>query len=128
VVEGFEHCLHHVPDDELADAEAVVGFNRCRTRFGQPDACRYIAMSYVDDDHPPVCKVHLSGFMRQVEAIRRTRNQVLDRKAELMAAMGAAQDGDYETAVELWIGRGCRDPEARLRGLLASRGEADGLD
>ncbi len=80
-VEGFGFCLHHVPDDELADAEQVVGFERCRTRFGQPDACRFIALSYVDS--PPVCKVHLSGFARTTEAIAFIRGQALDRFSQL---------------------------------------------
>jgi hypothetical protein len=50
-IEGLDYCLHHVPDELLEEAEAIVGFRRCRSRFG----CRQYAVAGTD---PPVCKNH----------------------------------------------------------------------
>lgn len=52
---GLEYCLHHVPDEDLEEAESITGWKRCRNRFGQPDACRQYA---VNDTNPPLCKNH----------------------------------------------------------------------
>jgi hypothetical protein len=48
VVRGFAFCLHHVPDADLAEAEAVMGFRRC-------GKCRQYAVKGSD---PPRCKIH----------------------------------------------------------------------
>jgi hypothetical protein len=58
-VEGLEYCLHHMPDDLLELAEQIMGFRRCRTRFGQPAACRFYA---VNGSSPPRCKVRSISF------------------------------------------------------------------
>jgi Potential DNA-binding domain len=54
-IEGLEYCLHHIPDDLLEEAEQVTGWRRCRTRFGEADACRFYAVTGTE---PPACKNH----------------------------------------------------------------------
>jgi hypothetical protein len=44
--------LHHVDELLLADAEAVMGFRRCRKRLGQPDACLQFAVEGTDPPRP----------------------------------------------------------------------------
>jgi hypothetical protein len=50
-VEGLGKCLHHVDDDHLAEAEAIMGFQRCH----HPSGCRYYAVA---GSIPARCKVH----------------------------------------------------------------------
>jgi hypothetical protein len=49
VVQGFDRCLHHVDDADLAEAEAVMGFIRCR----HPSGCLFYAVK-----GSRLCKVH----------------------------------------------------------------------
>lgn len=91
VIRGFDRCLHHIHPGQLEAAEAVAGFRLCR----EVD-CRQYAISYTD---PPRCKVHCSGFMRQVEARRHLLRLVEQRRAELMSAWFRYQDGDRSPEV-----------------------------
>jgi len=45
---GIGYCLHHCPDELLAEAEALCGYKRCRK-------CRQFAVKGSD---PPRCKRH----------------------------------------------------------------------
>ncbi len=91
VVLGFDHCLHHVPPDQLEAAEAVCGFRLCR----RPGCLQY-AIRYSD---PPTCKTHCSGFMRRVEYRRHIMRLVEERRVELMTAWFRYQDGDRSPEV-----------------------------
>jgi hypothetical protein len=87
-IDGLEYCLHHVPDDLLEEAEEVTGMMRCRHGFGEPDACRQIA---VRNTVPPRCKNHGAnqGSKSYQEAARRdVEDAVTDRLAGIMAASG----------------------------------------
>jgi hypothetical protein len=48
VVAGLDRCLHHVPDDQLEAAEAILGFRRC-------SRCHQYA---VKGTSPALCKRH----------------------------------------------------------------------
>ena len=89
-VEGLEYCLPHMPDEYLEEAEEITGVRRCRTRFGQPDACHNIA---VTGTVPPKCKDHGanpgSAWSKQA-ANRVIEGQAAERCAELLAAHGEA--------------------------------------
>jgi hypothetical protein len=50
-IEGLDFCLHHVPGELLEEAEALVGFRRCRHKSG----CRQFAVAGSD---PVRCKNH----------------------------------------------------------------------
>lgn len=70
VIDGLEHCLHHVPDEDLEEAEEATGTRRCRHRFGEADACHQYAASGTE---PPACANHgaNAGSMTRVEGARR---------------------------------------------------------
>lgn len=81
---GLEYCLHHVPDEDLEEAESITGWQRCRERFGQPHACRQYAVKNTD---PPQCKNHgaNAGSVSSFHAARREiENGAQDHLAELM--------------------------------------------
>ena len=84
-IDGLEHCIHHVPDDMLDEAEDITGTRRCRHNFGLPDACRYIAVSNTD---PPTCKVHganLGSETSKQAARRGIENDALDQLQRIMS-------------------------------------------
>lgn len=105
-IEGLEHCLHHVPDDLLEEAEEITGWKRCRDKFGQPDACRFYAVEGTD---PPCCKNHganlgsniSKGAARTViedQAIRRLEEIMADDAAK-MSILNPEPIGDPLTAL-----------------------------
>lgn len=82
---GLEYCLHHVPDEDLEEAEGITGWKRCRYRFGQPDACRQYA---VQGTEPPQCKNHganAGSLTSQNAARREIENQAQDHLAALLS-------------------------------------------
>lgn len=54
-VEGLDYCMHHMPIEFLAEAEAVTGIIRCRHPQDGGDICASFAVRGTD---PPRCKVH----------------------------------------------------------------------
>jgi hypothetical protein len=85
-IDGLEHCLHHVPDEMLDEAEEITGMRRCRTRFGQPDACRQYAVA---GTVPPACTNHGAniGSVTSIEAEKRKINEAAAQHlGEIMAA------------------------------------------
>jgi hypothetical protein len=87
-IEGLGFCLHHVPDEDLAEAEAVTGFFRCRIRFGQPDACRNYAVKATS---PPCCNVHgatIGGTRGKGTARKVVEGRVTDRLVAIMGEHG----------------------------------------
>jgi hypothetical protein len=88
VVRFFDYCLHHVPADQLDQAEAVAGFRLCRREPG----CRGYAISW---SWPSACKVHLSGVQRQIEYRQYRLALIETRRAKLMPAfLSYYYDGD----------------------------------
>lgn len=89
-IAGMEFCLHHVPDDMLEEAEETTGMRRCRHRFGETDACRYIAVSHTV---PPQCKVHganAGSHQRKLAAGRQIEAGATERLGEIMSEHAAA--------------------------------------
>lgn len=88
-VEGLDGCLQHVDDEYLEEAEEVTGMRRCRRRFGQPDACRHLAVA--GTVNPPLCVVHganAGSGMAQAAAGRVVEGRVTDRSQELLSMAG----------------------------------------
>jgi hypothetical protein len=84
-IEGLGGCLLHVPDEFLEEAEYLLGYFRCRTRIGQPDACRAYA---VIGSTPPTCTAHgmKAGTKRRLGLeIVSANDRAADRAAELLA-------------------------------------------
>jgi hypothetical protein len=48
-IEGLGYCIHHVPAEDLAEAEHITGLRRCRR-------CTYLATT---SSNPPLCPVHV---------------------------------------------------------------------
>jgi len=87
-VDGLGACVLHVPDDLLDEAEQVTGYRRCRTRFGQPDACR---IRGVKGSNPPRCKdhgAHQGSFLSKQAASNVVEGRVADRITEIMSSHG----------------------------------------
>jgi hypothetical protein len=81
---GLEYCLHHVPDDDLPEAESITGWKRCRHNYGQPDACRQFAVQFTE---PAACKNHGAniGSSTSKNAAKREIDQgAIDRLEEIM--------------------------------------------
>jgi len=108
-VEGLEHCILHVPDEYLDEAEEITGIRRCRKRFGQPDACRMYAVAGTE---PPMCGEHGanlgSGNRKQA-----TRTVFEERAAARLAEILA---GDGEKLIHP---EGIADPLTELLNLAA---------
>jgi hypothetical protein len=87
-VDGLEYCVQHVPEEYLEEAEEITGIKRCRHKFGEDGACRYLA---VDNTVPVRCKNHgaNAGSVSRREAMSRTiEGKVTDRLAEIMQENG----------------------------------------
>lgn len=89
VIDGLGACLQHVPDELLEEAEDVTGISRCRKRFGEPDACRNLAVAGTD---PPQCNNHganIGSLSRQQGTARVVEGRMATHLAEIMANNGA---------------------------------------
>ena len=87
-IEGLGFCLHHVPDEDLEEAEEVTGFSRCRTHFGTPGACRNYA---VKGTSPPRCNSHgvrVGHSASRAASTRVVEGRVMERMSELMDEHG----------------------------------------
>jgi hypothetical protein len=87
-IEGMGFCLHHVPPEDLEEAEAVTGFSRCRRNHGQPDFCRNYS---VKGSSPPACNAHgrATGSSGSKAASRTVvQGRVVRRMAEIMDEHG----------------------------------------
>jgi hypothetical protein len=87
-IEGMEFCLVHVPDDMLDEAEEITRTRRCRKGFGEPGACRNVA---VNGTEPARCKVHganLGGVISKQASKRVVEGRVQDRMAQIMSERG----------------------------------------
>jgi len=103
-----------VPDDMLEEAEESTGMMRCRHRFTEPDACRYIA---VNGTVPPRCKVHganQGSYQRKLAAGRQVEASVQEHLGEIMS--------EHASALEL-----AEPVENPLTELLALAGEVKAL-
>jgi hypothetical protein len=80
----MDFCLQHMPDDRLEEAEALLGFFRCRNEHGTPGACHSYAVEGTD---PPRCSKHRQTGKRGAgrQAIF---GQVDERAAEIIALYG----------------------------------------
>lgn len=86
---GLEHCLLHVPDDMLDEAEQITSTRRCRRRFGEIDACRKYAVAGTE---PPACTDHGAnlGSATSKNAARRViEGKMFERLQQLMDERGA---------------------------------------
>lgn len=89
-IDGLEHCLWHMPDDLLDEAEEITGVRRCRHQFGAPDACHALA---VTGTSPPACKNHganAGSATRKNAAGRVVEGRITDRLVEIMGEHGEA--------------------------------------
>lgn len=87
-IEGLEYCLQHMPDDLLDEAEGVTGVRRCRTRFGQPDACRMISVSGTEPPRCKNCGANAGSWTAKQAANRVVQASAAERCAELLAEHG----------------------------------------
>lgn len=94
-IEGLEYCLHHVPDEDLDEAEEITGFRRCRHDFGQDGACHQYAVTGTE---PPLCKNHgaqIGSTRRGFAEQRKIDDQVIQRLEQIMR-----EDGDAAQVLE----------------------------
>jgi hypothetical protein len=91
------YCLHHVPDELLELAEAIMGFKRCRK-------CRFYAVAGTD---PPRCKIH--GANIGSVQWRWAKMRVLESRLRASAGLGPAPSPERISAalmaVEAEVGR-----------------------
>lgn len=80
---GLEHCVWHMPDELLDEAEMITGWKRCRNRFGQPDACHQAAVKGTDPPRCKNCGVNAGSVLSQ----RASANVVSDRAADRLVAI-----------------------------------------
>ena len=87
-IEGLGFCFRHVPDEMLDEAEEITGYRRCRRDFGEPGACRMVAVAATE---PPRCQGHgaETGSHTSQHASRRViEGRVADRMTAIMAEHG----------------------------------------
>jgi|SRR6516162_2521028 hypothetical protein len=83
-IDGLGFCLHHVPDENLEEAEEITGIRRCRNSSG----CRQYA---VKGTSPPACKTHganLGSGMSRGAARSVVEGRVMDRMVQIMSEHG----------------------------------------
>jgi hypothetical protein len=97
---GLEFCLHHMPDELLAEAESICGFRRCRR-------CLQYA---VEGTVPPLCKncgANTGSQASKGAAMRVIEGGAADRAAEIIAihggklAMAAPVEDPYAELMQL---------------------------
>lgn len=83
-IDGLDACFRHVPDELLAEAEALTGWRRCR----QGEGCTQVAKAGTE---PPACKAHganLGSVTSQHAAARIVEGRQADRLVIILAEHG----------------------------------------
>jgi hypothetical protein len=78
-IDGLGFCIHHVPDEDLPEAEGITGLVRCRQ-------CSYLA---VEHTNPPTCPEHSTPQTRRAST-GFIESTMADRMAQILS-----EHGDY---------------------------------
>src|SRR5579859_1949768 len=87
-IEGLGYCLHHVPAEDLEEAEQITGLHRCRK-------CEYLATDrWQQFGSVPLCPAHVQEYVSPPPELHRASSAFIESDMGKQLSQIMAEHGD----------------------------------